>query len=50
MLSQTLMTKIRNDLDRWETPILWMYLDSEGCVTVGSGTMILPIFDGHPVK
>jgi len=40
MISQSLMTKIRDDLDRWETPVLWMYLDSEGYVTVGCGTML----------
>ena len=40
MISQSLMTKIRDDLDRWETPVLWMYLDSEGYGTVGCGTML----------
>lgn len=34
------MAAIRNDLDRWETPLLWMYLDSVGLVTVGCGTML----------
>lgn len=40
MIDPGLMGKIRTDLDRWETPILWMYLDSEGLVTVGCGTML----------
>lgn len=37
MLDSGLMMKIRADVDRWEKPVPWMYLDSEGNVTVGAG-------------
>lgn len=40
MLSMTLLQKVQASHDRWETPILWMYLDSEGYVTVGCGTLL----------
>jgi hypothetical protein len=40
MIAPALFARIRADLDRWETPILWMYLDSEGLVTVGCGAML----------
>ncbi len=40
MISQTLMGRIRDDLDFWETPVLWMYLDSVGIITVGCGTAL----------
>lgn len=40
MIAPALFTRIRADLDRWETPVLWMYLDSEGLVTVGCGSML----------
>lgn len=40
MLSHILLKKIQTSHDRWETPILWMYLDSEGYVTVGCGSML----------
>jgi len=41
MISSTLRERIRNDLNRWEGMFAWMYLDSEGLVTVGFGTMLL---------
>jgi GH24 family phage-related lysozyme (muramidase) len=40
MISLTLRERIRNDLNRWEGMFAWMYLDSEGLVTVGFGTML----------
>jgi hypothetical protein len=40
MISFTLRERIRNDLNRWEAMFAWMYLDSEGLVTVGFGTML----------
>ena len=40
MINSTLLFQIRKDLDYWETPIPWMYLDSVGLVTVGCGTML----------
>jgi GH24 family phage-related lysozyme (muramidase) len=40
MITLGLMQRIRDDLDPWEEPILWMYLHSEGLVTVGCGTML----------
>jgi GH24 family phage-related lysozyme (muramidase) len=40
MIGFELMQRIRGELDRWEQPIRWMYLDSEGLVTVGCGTML----------
>jgi GH24 family phage-related lysozyme (muramidase) len=40
MIEPTLMTRIRNDLDTWEHPVTWMYLDSVGIVTVGCGTAL----------
>lgn len=50
MITPSLMTKIRNDLDRWETPVLWMYLDSEGLVTVGCGTMLSDAASAKAIK
>ncbi len=50
MIGPSLMTKIRNDLDRWETTILWMYLDSEGYVTVGCGTMLPDTASAKTIK
>jgi GH24 family phage-related lysozyme (muramidase) len=40
MISWTLRQRIRSDLNRWEGMFAWMYLDSEGLVTVGFGTML----------
>ena len=40
MISPSLMTRIRSDLDDWEEPTPWMYLDSTGNITVGCGTML----------
>jgi GH24 family phage-related lysozyme (muramidase) len=40
MIGVGLMQRIRDDLDTWEQPIRWMYLDSQGLVTVGCGTML----------
>jgi GH24 family phage-related lysozyme (muramidase) len=40
MLDPILMNEIRRTLDEWETPTLHMYLDSEGNVTVGIGTLL----------
>src|SRR5215475_6380553 len=40
MIGFELMQWIRDELDRWEQPIRWMYLDSQGLVTVGCGTML----------
>jgi GH24 family phage-related lysozyme (muramidase) len=40
MIGFELMQRIRSELDRWERPIRWMYLDSQGLVTVGCGTML----------
>ena len=39
-IEPSLLDRIHADLDRWETPIQWMYLDSEGYVTTGCGTML----------
>lgn len=50
MINPLLMTKIRNDLDRWETPVLWMYLDSVGLVTVGCGTMLPDTTSAKKIK
>lgn len=35
-----LLTAVRADLDEWEGYFAWMYLDSNGLVTVGYGTML----------
>jgi GH24 family phage-related lysozyme (muramidase) len=40
VLSLTLRDAIRRDLDRWEGFYAWMYLDSEGLVTIGYGSML----------
>ncbi|MEA1650953.1 hypothetical protein UAJ10_18260 [Nitrospirillum sp. BR 11164] len=40
MILPALLDKIRANLARWEGEILWMYLDTEGLVTVGCGTML----------
>jgi len=40
MIEFALKQRIRDDLDFWEQPIRWMYLDSQGLVTVGCGTML----------
>ena len=39
-IEPSLLDRIHADLNRWETPIQWMYLDSEGLVTTGCGTML----------
>lgn len=50
MISPVLMNKIKNDLDAWETPVNWMYLDSQGYVTVGCGTKLPDIKSAESVK
>jgi len=50
MIAPVLMNKIRNDLDAWEVPVPWMYLDSEGYVTVGCGTMLPNIKSAEPIN
>jgi GH24 family phage-related lysozyme (muramidase) len=40
MIEFALRQRIRDDLDFWEQSIRWMYLDSQGLVTVGCGTML----------
>lgn len=40
MISPILMQQIRTDLVTWEALLPFMYLDSEGLVTVGCGTML----------
>jgi GH24 family phage-related lysozyme (muramidase) len=40
MIGFALMQRIRDDLNFWEQSIRWMYLDSQGLVTVGYGTML----------
>lgn len=40
MISPSLRRRIQEDLNRWEGMIPWMYLDSEGLVTVGFGTQL----------
>jgi GH24 family phage-related lysozyme (muramidase) len=40
VLEPSLMKKIGDDLDLWESPTQWMYLDSRGYVTVGCGSML----------
>lgn len=37
MLEPGLLMAVRADIDRWERPVAWMYLDSLGNVTVGAG-------------
>ena len=39
-IEPSLLDRIHADLNRWETPIQWIYLDSEGLVTTGCGTML----------
>lgn len=39
-IEPSLLDRIHADLNRWETSIQWMYLDSEGLVTTGCGTML----------
>ena len=50
MINPKLMAIIQNDIDRWERPIYWMYLDSEGNVTVGSGTMLPDVASAKAIK
>lgn len=40
MLDSDLLKAVRADLDQWEGYFAWMYLDSNGLVTVGYGTML----------
>jgi GH24 family phage-related lysozyme (muramidase) len=40
MISPELWGRIRDDLNKWEDSVAWMYLDSVGLVTVGYGTML----------
>jgi hypothetical protein len=40
MLTPLLLRAVRDDLDMWEEPVEWMYLDSEGLVTVGCGVQL----------
>jgi GH24 family phage-related lysozyme (muramidase) len=40
MIEFALMARIREDLNRFENLVSWMYLDSQGLVTVGCGTML----------
>jgi GH24 family phage-related lysozyme (muramidase) len=40
MIEFALMQRIRDDLNVWESSVRWMYLDSQGLVTVGCGTML----------
>jgi GH24 family phage-related lysozyme (muramidase) len=40
MIEFALMQRIRDDLDVWERSVRWIYLDSQGFVTVGCGTML----------
>jgi GH24 family phage-related lysozyme (muramidase) len=40
MIAAPVMGRVRLDLDQWEVPKLWMYLDSEGLITVGCGIQL----------
>lgn len=50
MINPELMKRIQRDIDHWEQPVLWMYLDSEGNVTVGSGIMLPDAASAKAVK
>lgn len=50
MISPQLMKRIQTDIDHWEQPVLWMYLDSEGNVTVGSGIMLPDVVSAKSIK
>jgi GH24 family phage-related lysozyme (muramidase) len=46
---QHLLPQIRQDINQWEDFIRWMYLDTEGYVTVGIGTRLASANDAKKI-
>lgn len=50
MLTPAFLKMVQENHNRWETVINWMYLDSEGYITVGCGTLLATAASAIPVS